>query len=109
MMASRLSKLEELWHPHVIRYYVNSLTSDEDDILIVMEAWGVSVSSLIAGKQHCGQEHIASFAGQVLQALIGLHSVGVVHGDIKPANILLSGKVYKVCKSTRRRRGQRTT
>ena len=55
----QLSKLEELRHPHVVRYYVNSLTSDADDISIVMEDWGVSVSSLIAGKQHCDPEHIA--------------------------------------------------
>ena len=96
-MASRLSTLEKLRHPHVVRYYVNSLDSGDDDISIVMEAWGVSVASLIASKEHCGKEHIARFAAQVLEALIGLHLVGVVHGDIKPANILLSGKVYKVC------------
>jgi len=97
LMACRLAKLEELRHPHVVRYYLNSLDSDADEISIVMEAWGVSVASLVAGKQHCGKEFVASFAVQVLQALIGLHSVGVVHGDIKPANILLGGTVYKVC------------
>jgi len=96
LMASRLSKLEELRHPHVVRYYLNSLGSNADEISIVMEAWGVSVASLIAGKQHCGKEYVASFAVQVLQALIGLHSVGVVHGDIKRSNILLGGTVYKV-------------
>jgi serine/threonine protein kinase len=67
------------------------------DITVIMEAWGVSVSSLIASKQHCGHQHIASFAAQVLRALIGLHSVGIAHGDIKPGNILLSNNVYKVC------------
>jgi len=96
-MAVRLSKLEKLRHPHVVRYYVNSLESGDDDISLVMEAWGVSVASLIANKEHCGKEPVARFAAQVLQALIALHSVGVVHGDIKPANILLSGQVYKVC------------
>jgi serine/threonine protein kinase len=96
-MARRLAKLEELRHPHVVRYYLNSLGSDSEDISIVMEAWGVSVASLVARKQHCGKEFVASFAVQVLQALVALHAVGVVHGDIKPANILLSGAVYKVC------------
>ena len=96
-MAARLSKLEKLRHPHVVRYYVNSLDSGDDDISVVMEAWGVSVASLIGSKQHRGKEHIARFAAQVVQALIALHYVGVVHGDIKPANILLSGQVYKLC------------
>jgi len=97
LMADWLSKLEQLRHPHVVRYHLNSLESDEANITVIMEAWGVSVSSLIASKEHCGPKYIAGFAGQVLRALTGLHSVGVVHGDIKPANVLLSRNVYKVC------------
>jgi serine/threonine protein kinase len=96
-MSLRLRQLEKMRHPHVVRYYINSLDNDDADITVIMEAWGVSVSSLIARKQHCGSKHIASFAAQVLRALIGLHSVGIAHGDIKPGNILLSNNVYKVC------------
>ena len=77
MMTTGLLKLEELRHPHIVQYYLNSLESDEVDITVIMEAWGVSVPSLITSKQHCGKVHIASFAAQVLRALICLHLVGI--------------------------------
>ena len=55
------------------------------------------MASLILNKTHCGTEHIFNLSSQVLRGLIGLHGAGLVHGDIKPANIVLSGGVYKLC------------
>jgi len=96
-IAARLATLQALRHPHVVRYYMNNLQSEEEDISLVMEAWGVSLASLICNQTHCGPEHIFNFASQVLRGLIGLHGAGIVHGDIKPANVLLSAGIYKLC------------
>ena len=97
LIAGRLAVLEALRHPHIVRYYTNNVMSEDKEISLVMEAWGVSVASLISNKSHCGTEHIFNMSAQVLRGLIGLHSAGLVHGDIKPANIVLCAGVYKLC------------
>jgi len=96
-MAHRLGMLQALQHPHVVRYYTNNLASGDEEICIVMEAWGVSVGTLLACKQLGGTVHVYDFGTQMLQALICLHGAGIVHGDVKPANVVFASNVYKLC------------
>jgi len=97
VIARRLKKLERLQHPHVVRYMGNNLASGDDDITLVMEAWGVSLSSMVASKQMVGREHVFNMSVQMLGALASLHRAGIVHGDVKTANILYARGVYKLC------------
>ena len=96
-MAHRLGILQALQHPHVVRYHTNNLASGHVEICIVMEAWGVSVATLLACKQLGGTGHVYDFGTQMLQALICLHGAGIVHGDVKPANVVFASNVYKLC------------
>jgi len=38
LISGRLAVLEAFRHPHFVRYYTNNITSDEDEISLVMEA-----------------------------------------------------------------------
>jgi len=96
-MARRLRALEGLQHPNVVRYLGNNLASGDDEITLVMEAWGASLSSLVASKQHVGSQYVFDFALHTLSALICLHAAGIVHGDVKTANVLYAGGAYKLC------------
>lgn len=38
---------------------------------------------------HCAEEDVFCIAADIALALAGIHSVGLVHGDIRTANVLL--------------------
>jgi serine/threonine-protein kinase len=79
-------------HPHVLAPLG---WADEDDIaLIAMElVVGGSLRDLVARQGHLAQPVVALLLGQLLDALTAVHAHGVVHGDVKPANLLVRAGV----------------
>lgn len=71
-------------HPHVVAVY--DVGVDDDGAYLVMEL--VDGPSLRDATVPADQ--VAEIGAQVASALAALHAAGVVHGDVKPANILLA-------------------
>ena len=64
---------------------------DEGDLYIVMELVdGPSLAEHLAKKSPLAVDEATSIARQVLAALEAAHKVGIVHRDVKPANVLLA-------------------
>jgi eukaryotic-like serine/threonine-protein kinase len=79
-------------HPHVLAPL--GWAAEDDIALIAMElVLGGSVRDLLAagGPQPGGV--VARLLGQLLDALVAVHGQGVVHGDVKPSNLLLRAGV----------------
>ena len=78
-------------HPHVLRAYHWILQSD--CINLVLEVCATDLLEYVLTKAPSGvQEDVGrEWSRQLCSAAEHLHSVDVVHGDIKPENILLSG------------------
>jgi tRNA A-37 threonylcarbamoyl transferase component Bud32 len=76
-------------HPHVIA--IHDVVGLDDGALIVMEhAAGGSLRDLLARGERPPPERIARILREVLGALAALHGAGLVHGDLKPENVLLT-------------------
>lgn len=76
-----------LEHPHVSSPYT---WVADGDVLIAMELYaGGSLASLIRDHGALPEPYVAVILGQLLDALEHVHEVGLVHRDVKPANVLL--------------------
>ena len=76
-----------LSHPHLVKVY--DVGSEETRPFLVMEyiAGGTLEDRLRSSKQ--GSLDVEALARQLLDALAHIHEAGIVHRDVKPANILI--------------------
>ncbi|WP_185446120.1 serine/threonine-protein kinase [Kribbella qitaiheensis] len=77
-----------LEHPNVLSPY--SWAAEDDQALLAMDlVGGGSLSNLVADFGALPERYAAELLAQVLTALEQVHAAGVVHRDVKPANLLL--------------------
>jgi eukaryotic-like serine/threonine-protein kinase len=89
--AARLS------HPRIISIFDTGTASGSDEEsarpFIVMEyCSGGTLASLLADEGPLEPDRAVAFASDICDALGHAHRFGVVHRDVKPANILLTGE-----------------
>ncbi len=81
--------LTELDHPHVVR--VLEVVEDGDGIAVAMQfAPGGSLDSLLAERGRLTPGEVVAVAAPIADALASAHRRGIVHGDVKPANVLFT-------------------
>ncbi|KAJ8103505.1 kinase-like domain-containing protein [Lipomyces tetrasporus] len=79
--------LRALDHPNIVRYH--GFVKTEDILYIILEYCENGSLTLISRDFGTIPEHlVAIYIAQVLQGLVYLHDQGVIHRDIKGANIL---------------------
>jgi eukaryotic-like serine/threonine-protein kinase len=88
--AARLS------HPAVVRVFDTGV--DGEVCFIVMELFeGQNLAEILEDRGHLDPPEAASIAQSILDALHHAHAQGVVHRDVKPANVLIGpGGAVKV-------------
>ncbi|MGZ4305960.1 MAG: serine/threonine-protein kinase [Solirubrobacteraceae bacterium] len=76
-------------HPNLVSVY-DAETEDDGDVVIVMEyVEGENLSDLVRSKGRIRPEATLRVLEGVAAALDAIHARGIVHRDVKPANILL--------------------
>ena len=84
--ARMLCRIE---HPHIVRVY--DLEEDGERPFFVMElVEGLNLAELIAQSGRIAAGKAVDLVAQVAAGLKAAHAFGIVHRDVKPANILLT-------------------
>jgi len=79
-------QLASLQHPNIVTLY--DFLSADGDLFVVMEF--VSGHNIDELAEPMEAEFFMDFARQCLEGLAAAHSIGMVHRDIKPGNIMLA-------------------
>jgi len=89
-ICAEIKIMEKLDHPNIVRYLNCELEENHLNIFLEYVAGG-SISSLISKFGPFPQAVIKRYLKQILMGLSYLHSEGILHRDIKGANILVDG------------------
>ena len=75
-------------HPHVVA--PTGWAAEDDQVVLTMDlVRGGSVHDLLVAHGTLPEPLVGVLLDQLLQALSAVHAAGVVHRDVKPANLLL--------------------
>ena len=81
--------LAGLTHPNVVTVYDFGL--DDDRAWLVMERLpGPTLAELVGGRGPLPVATVAAYGRQCAAALAAAHAAGIVHRDVKPANLMLA-------------------
>ena len=84
-------------HPDLARVLESGrCTIDGNEMVFVVTERAEAVLSGIVPRKALDQEKVRKFLDPVLNALQDLHEKGLVHGHLKPSNILLAGDQWKL-------------
>nr|XP_010932081.1 mitogen-activated protein kinase kinase kinase NPK1 [Elaeis guineensis]XP_010932082.1 mitogen-activated protein kinase kinase kinase NPK1 [Elaeis guineensis]XP_019708706.1 mitogen-activated protein kinase kinase kinase NPK1 [Elaeis guineensis] len=90
-LEEEVKLLKNLSHPNIVRYL--GTVREEDTLNIFLEfVPGGSISSLLGKFGSFPESVIRTYTKQLLQGLEYLHRNGIIHRDIKGANILVDNK-----------------
>jgi mitogen-activated protein kinase kinase kinase len=89
-MRREIRVLRELNHPNVVKYYQTDLFKETQEIYVLIEYIpGGSLKSLIRKYKRLEESIARNYIRQLLQGLAYLHDSGIIHRDLKSANVLI--------------------
>lgn len=88
LFRTEIKALDKLDHPHIVRVVAASVTHNPP-YLVMEYLSGGTLRDLMKSGKGLALADIRNYAHQILEALSLAHKQGIVHGDLKPENLLL--------------------
>lgn len=87
--AREAAAMQQLYHPNIVRVLA-TLTEQDAHYLIMEYVSGGTLAAVLRQHPPLSIQRILSLALDIADALSRAHRFGVIHRDVKPANILLA-------------------
>ena len=97
--------LTQVEHPNVVRVYA-WLTVRDQHYLVMQYVSGGSLADLLKSEGPLDWQRAARYVADVGEGLLEVHARGIVHRDVKPANILWDPRRDEAAADRFRRRGR---
>ena len=95
-VLTEMRVLKELRHPHIVAYQASYMLNDATLRIVMEYASGGSIASAVLARTQAGAHFatdvVKTWLVQSADALVYVHSQGVLHRDIKPENLLLTAQ-----------------
>lgn len=88
--AREASLAQRLEHPNTVRILDFGATPDGAPFIVFELLRGMTVSELLARHGPMPLDVALEIAAQVLKSLMEAHALGIVHRDVKPANVMVT-------------------
>ena len=76
-------------HPHIVQVFDYNIDGDQPYLVMEYVSGGSLADRLASAHSHAPALDLEMLARALLDALAHVHEVGIIHRDVKPANILL--------------------
>jgi serine/threonine-protein kinase len=80
---------QQLRHPNTVRVFDFGQTDHGSPYIVWEYLEGQPLNRLIEREGCMSPQRVAHVAGQILKALMEAHALGIVHRDVKPANVVV--------------------
>jgi hypothetical protein len=77
-------------HPHVVRLHEATALADGTVVLVLDLVDGGSYAAVVAARGHLHPGEVVTSLAPVARAVAHLHTLGVVHADLSPGNVLFT-------------------
>ena len=92
-LKKEISLLRNLKHKNIVKYVTTQVSDDMKSVDIIMEyVPGGSIRQLLNRFEKFHEKTCQKYLSQILQGLSYLHSKGIIHRDIKCANLLVDNE-----------------
>jgi len=90
-LKNEITLLRELNHPNVVQYYQTELSNEMTSIDVMLEyVPGGSLKKILQKYDFLEEEVIKNYGKQLVRGLAYLHENGIIHRDLKSANVLVT-------------------
>jgi serine/threonine protein kinase/formylglycine-generating enzyme required for sulfatase activity len=92
LFVNEVRAIGRLDHPNVVRIYQADVTADGFPFCAMELLTGRTLRRVMEEEGVVGESRALDLVVQILAALAAAHDAGVIHGDVKPDNLVLVGE-----------------
>ncbi|AAT28045.1 serine/threonine-protein kinase [[Mycoplasma] mobile] len=79
---------QKISNPHIIKFY-QGVFDDKDQYIVMEFVDGITLGEYIKERTKLRVDEVVDFAKQIVKGFVAIHSNGIVHRDLKSANIMV--------------------